>query len=131
MNREEIKKNKKIIILIISFIVLLSINNIINNKINKKELNISSINERKSKILSIETLFIKEERLLKILSVYKKNLLFEKKENKYVISTKKDISKKDFISMINKLLNVSSNIDYIKIDKEKNYYQMEIKIWEY
>ena len=128
MNREEIKKNKKIIILIISFIVLLSINNIVNNKINKKELNISSINERKSKILSIETLFIKEERLLKILNVYKKNLLFEKKENKYVISTKKDISKKDFISMINKLLNVSSNIDYIKIDKEKNYYQMEIKI---
>ena len=128
MNREEIMKNKKNIILLISFIVLLSINNIINNKINKKELNITSINERKSKILSIETLFIKETRLLKILNVYKKNLLFEKKENTYVIKTKKDISKKIFISMINKLTNVSSNITYIKIDKEKNYYQMEIKI---
>ena len=131
MNRGEIIKNKKIIILLISFIVLLSINNIVNNKINKKELNIVSINERKSKILSIESLFIKEKRLLKILNVYKKNLLFEKKELLYVISTKKDISKMDFISMINKLTNVSSNIIYIKIDKDKNYYQMEIKIWNF
>lgn len=126
MNR--IIKYKKNIILLISFIVLLLINNIVNKEIYKNDIKLNQLEQIKIEINSFEDVYIKEKRLKKILNVYIDKIKFIKKNNIYTIKTVKTISKSEFINLLNKITNISTNIKYINIDIEENKYEMEVKI---